>query len=47
MTYMVNGRQYVAVDAGNSLFVWALKHRTVAGRDAELRLKTKTRFEKP
>jgi alcohol dehydrogenase (cytochrome c) len=25
MTYMVNGRQYVAVDAGNSLFVWALR----------------------
>jgi alcohol dehydrogenase (cytochrome c) len=25
MTYTVNGRQYVAVDAGNSLFVWALK----------------------
>ncbi|HEV8416170.1 MAG TPA: PQQ-dependent dehydrogenase, methanol/ethanol family [Bryobacteraceae bacterium] len=25
MTYTVNGRQYVAVDAGNSLFVWALR----------------------
>ena len=25
MTYMVNGKQYVAVDAGNSLFVWALR----------------------
>jgi alcohol dehydrogenase (cytochrome c) len=25
MTYMVSGRQYVAVDAGNSLFVWALR----------------------
>ncbi|MCU1335268.1 MAG: Pyrrolo-quinoline quinone [Bryobacterales bacterium] len=25
MTFMVNGRQYVAVDAGNSLFVWALR----------------------
>ena len=25
MTYAVNGRQYVAVDAGNSLFVWALR----------------------
>jgi alcohol dehydrogenase (cytochrome c) len=25
MTYSVNGRQYVAVCAGNSLFVWALK----------------------
>ncbi len=25
MTYSVNGRQYVAVCAGNSLFVWALR----------------------
>jgi len=25
MTFTVNGRQYVAVDAGNSLFVWALR----------------------
>ncbi len=25
MTYMVNGRQYIGVDAGNSLFVWALR----------------------
>ncbi|MBV9504881.1 MAG: PQQ-binding-like beta-propeller repeat protein, partial [Acidobacteriia bacterium] len=26
ITYSVNGRQYVAVDAGNSLFVWALRN---------------------
>ena len=25
MTYSVNGRQYVAVCAGNSLFVWTLR----------------------
>jgi len=25
MTYMVNNRQYVAVDAGNSLLVFALR----------------------
>jgi hypothetical protein len=25
MSYSVNGRQYVAVCAGNSLFVWALR----------------------
>ena len=25
MTYAVNGRQYVAVSAGNNLFVWALR----------------------
>jgi alcohol dehydrogenase (cytochrome c) len=25
MTYSVNGKQFVAVDAGNSLFVWALR----------------------
>jgi hypothetical protein len=25
MSYAVNGRQYVAISAGNSLFVYALK----------------------